>query len=155
MRVQECAMTGGADDRRSSPIVWRLRLASPPERVWAAWLTPADHERFWCERSDALPGGFRQHFIDGTVAVCTVEQADAPVRLRLRYFDTSVEVGLERRGEGTDLTLTARDVQPHDWHDMHAGWLNVLLPLKAWLDFGIDLRNHDPERTWAQRYVDQ
>ena len=143
------------DLTRSPTIVWRLRLVSPPERVFAAWLAPADHQRFWCERSDVLPDGFRQHFIDGTVALCAVEAAEAPVRLRLRYFMTRVEVDLERRGDGTDLTLTVRDVDRDEWNDVHAGWLNVLLPFKAWVDFGVDLRNHDPLRTWTQRYVDQ
>lgn len=31
---------------------------------------------------------------------------------------------------------------------MHAGWLNVLFPLKAWLLQGLDWRNDDPTRTW-------
>lgn len=32
---------------------------------------------------------------------------------------------------------------------------NVLFPLKAWLVSGIDLRNHDPQRTCDQRDADQ
>ena len=39
--------------------------------------------------------------------------------------------------------------------ELLAGWLNVLLPLKAACDFGIDLRNHDPARTWDRSFVDQ
>jgi hypothetical protein len=35
-----------------------------------------------------------------------------------------------------------------------AGWVSVLLALKAAADFGIDLRNHDPARTWNKGYVD-
>ena len=42
-----------------------------------------------------------------------------------------------------------------EWHDVHAGWLNVLFPLKAMLAFGVDLRNHDPSRSWDQGYADQ
>ena len=138
------------------PIVWRLCLAVPPERVFAAWLSAQDHERFWCERSEVLPeGGFRQHFIDGTAATCEVVETTAPLLIRLRYFGSRVSIQLEPRREGTDLTLVALDVEPHDWSDVHAGWLNVLLPFKAWVDFGVDLRNHDPSRTWSQRYADQ
>jgi uncharacterized protein YndB with AHSA1/START domain len=137
-------------------IVWRLRLTAAPERVFDAWLSPGDHERFWCERSEALPdGSFRQHFIDGTVACCTMEEKKAPGYIRIRYFETRVDIHLECRGDGTDLTLIVHDVEPPEWTDVHAGWLNVLLPFKAWVDFGVDLRNHDPLRTWAQRYVDQ
>jgi hypothetical protein len=35
-----------------------------------------------------------------------------------------------------------------------AGWVSVLLALKAAVDFGVDLRNHDPERTWSTGFVD-
>ena len=145
--------TGSNDTTR---IVWRLHLAAPPERVFDAWLSPADHQRFWCERSEILPGrGFRQHFIDGTVECCAVEATKTPTHIRFRYFRSQVDIHLERRPDGTDLTLIALDVAPHEWRDVHAGWLNVLLPFKAWVDFGVDLRNHDPLRTWAHRYVDQ
>lgn len=37
---------------------------------------------------------------------------------------------------------------------MIAGWVSVLLALKAAVDFSVDLRNHDPGRTWDQGYAD-
>ena len=40
---------------------------------------------------------------------------------------------------------------PHEWHEVKAGWLNVLLPFKAWVGFGIDIRNHDLSRTSRER----
>ena len=56
---------------------------------------------------------------------------------------------------GTDLTLVNTGVAEQDFAEVHAGWLNVLLPLKAAADFGVDLRSHDPRRTWRERFVDQ
>jgi hypothetical protein len=38
--------------------------------------------------------------------------------------------------------------------EVRAGWVSVLLALKAAADFGVDLRNHDAARTWAQGYCD-
>ena len=35
-----------------------------------------------------------------------------------------------------------------------AGWGSVLMALKAAVDHAVDLRNHDPERTWDQGYFD-
>jgi len=35
-----------------------------------------------------------------------------------------------------------------------AGRVSVLLALKAAVDHGVDLRNHDRERTWVQGYAD-
>jgi len=33
-------------------------------------------------------------------------------------------------------------------------WVSVLMNLKARADHGVDLRNHDPARTWTKGYVD-
>jgi hypothetical protein len=35
-----------------------------------------------------------------------------------------------------------------------AGWISVLLGLKAAADFRIDLRNHRPGCTWESGFVD-
>ena len=37
---------------------------------------------------------------------------------------------------------------------MTAGWVSVLMAMKAALDYGVDLRNHDIERTWMKGYAD-
>ena len=55
---------------------------------------------------------------------------------------------------GTDLLLTERGVPAESRVSNHAGWVSVLLALKAAVDHGIDLRNHDPLRTWDRGYVD-
>ena len=149
-------MTRRTSTTAGGDIVWRLALKAPPERVHAAWLNPADHERFWCERSEALsPTRCQLHFIDGTVTECSVEENQPSSHIRFRYFMSQVDIHIARSGDVTDLTLVATAVPLQEWTEVHAGWLNVLLPFKAWLDFGIDLRNHDALRTWAQRYADQ
>jgi hypothetical protein len=35
-----------------------------------------------------------------------------------------------------------------------AGWGSGLMALKGVMDYGVDLRNHEPMRTWDQGYVD-
>jgi hypothetical protein len=148
-------MNAPVTPNQADPIMWRLRLASSPERAFDAWLSPADHVRFWCEQSDYVPLGFRFRFIDGTIEYCTVQRAVRPSHIAYRYFGSLVYVDFERCETGTDLRLNVVGVPSSDWLDVYAGWLNVLLPFKAWVDHGVDLRNHDPLRTWAQRYVDQ
>ena len=55
---------------------------------------------------------------------------------------------------GTDLTLTDEGVPEADHAEVLAGWVSVLMALKAAVDFGVDLRNHDPARSWDQGYAD-
>jgi uncharacterized protein YndB with AHSA1/START domain len=149
-------MTNGSISIPSSQaIVWRLRLSATPERVFSAWLAPEDHIKFWAERSEQDAQGFRLHFIDGTVELCQITDVVSPSHIGFRYFGSKVDIALAPRGDGTDLTLTAREVPLSEWQDVFAGWLNVLLPFKAWVDFSVDLRNHDVTRTWHHGYVDQ
>ena len=115
-------------------IVWRLPLAAPPERVFAAWVEPTDHVHYWCQRSEPLTSGYRLHFIDGTVESCAIEESRSPSHVAFRYFGSRVDIQIQSLDGGTDLTLTARDVPLDEWHEVYVGWLNVLLPFKAWVD---------------------
>ncbi len=62
---------------------------------------------------------------------------------------------LESDGKGgTDLSLLAENVDESVRMEMASGWVSVLMAMKGALDFGIDLRNHDPERTWPRGFAD-
>jgi uncharacterized protein YndB with AHSA1/START domain len=138
-------------------ILWRLHTSSPPERIWEMLTTDAGRESFWAERSRTIgPELFTLSFSMGVEAECRILEAAAPARFAFTYFGTRVLIELASDGKGgTDLTLTNSEVPPEDYEEMLPGWLNVLLPLKAAADFGIDLRNHDGARTWREGYVDQ
>lgn len=51
----------------------------------------------------------------------------------LEYFGTIVEFSLQ---------------------DEVAGWVSVLMAMKAAVDHGVDLRTHDESRTWGDGYAD-
>jgi uncharacterized protein YndB with AHSA1/START domain len=139
-----------------SPIVWRLSLASPPERVFELLDTDDGRVRFWAQRSRAVPGGFELEFPGGRTAQVDVVEREPPARMAIRYFGADAEVELAPRAEGGCLfQVTCHCDDPDAWVEFHAGWVSWLLVLKAAADFGVDLRNGSPERAWAQRYVDQ
>lgn len=151
-------MTAPAEDESGEnrrEVCWRIHCVRPPHEVFEALTDPEQQQRYWCERATATASGYRFEFIDGTVADCEIVGRRTGEWLILRYFQSRVEIRLEAAASGTDLTLTATDIPGPDWLEVYAGWINVLLPLKAWVDFGIDLRNHDPARTWRERFVDQ
>ncbi len=140
----------------SRSIRWRLHCRSSPEALFQMLTTDSGREAFWAERSVANAGSFRLRFPDGTEERCEVVEAVAPSRFAFRYFGSDVLITLDTDGRGgTDLELINSGVTAEDYEEVHAGWLSVLLPLKAAADFGIDLRNHDPSRTWRELYVDQ
>jgi uncharacterized protein YndB with AHSA1/START domain len=136
-------------------IRWRLHLASAPEAVWELLTTDEGRERFWCERSSQHGDEITLSFSNGWVERATILAAEPPRRFSVRYFGTPVRFELRPDGaDGTDLELVHEAVPDADFEEVLPGWLNVLIPLKAAADFGVDLRNHDPARTWDQRFVD-
>jgi uncharacterized protein YndB with AHSA1/START domain len=137
-------------------IRWRLHLAAPPERVFALLETDAGRARFWAASAVELDGALDFAFPNGLTWRGRVLAHDPPHRYAVEYFGGSVttfELVPDGAG-GTDLTLTDSGAPEADRLATTAGWVSVLLALKAAADFGVDLRNHDPTRTWDQGYVD-
>ncbi len=83
-------------------------------------------------------------------------QAAPPSLFSVHYYSGSVATfELEEDGKGgTDLTLTDAGVPEQYRTEVIAGWVSVLMSLKAAVDFGVDLRTHDTNRNWDQGYVE-
>lgn len=140
-------MTGPVPD-------WRIHFSSPPQSVWRAWTTDSGRERFWAESSLGDDSGFDLSFVNGEGLRVELIEARAPERLVFRYFGGStvtVEISDDGAG-GCDLRL--READPANPLENYAGWVSVLLACKAAVDFGIDLRSHDPGRSWDEGFVD-
>jgi hypothetical protein len=110
---------------------------------------------FWAEAAPQHDGVIEFAFPNGLRTRSRLLETVPGQRFALDYFGspTLFELTSDGRG-GTDLNLLAEDVPASDWHEVHAGWVSVLLTLKAAADFGIDLRNHDPVRSWDQGFAD-
>jgi hypothetical protein len=83
-------------------------------------------------------------------------EKEPPHKFKVEYYGGSIttfELNHDGSG-GTDLTLTDQGIPAQDRTEVIAGWVSVLMALKASVDFGIDLRNHDPMRTWDQGYAE-
>lgn len=103
-----------------------------------------------------MNGSIEFHFINGDTHKSRIVERRPPELLIIEYFGSIARFELTLDGAGaTDLLLTHYGVEPNEWNEFHAGWLNVLFPLKAWVTYGVDLRNHDANRSWDQGYADQ
>lgn len=137
------------------PIRWRLHLPTAPENVYELLATDRGRKKFWAQDSREENGTIRFEFINGQSITSQITENLPPSRFALTYFDHSeVRFKLTSDGRGgTDLFMEETGVPEATWHENYAGWLCVLLNLKAAV-LGLDLRNHDPLRTWDQGYVD-
>lgn len=143
-------------DQPGGPIRWRMHLPAPPERVFQALDSAEGRASFWAVSAIEYGGEIEFRFSNGFVFRGRVLERRPSQILTIDYFGGAARFELSPDGRGgTDLLLTHNGIGLDEWNEVHAGWLNVLFPLKAWLAFGVDLRNHDPERSWDNGYADQ
>lgn len=136
-------------------IRWRLRLASPPDRVFELLSTDYGRAAFWAEYTESRDDRLVFHFPGGEVLETRVLEVSRPHRFALTYFDgTTVRFELREARPGTELVLSETGLTAEGLRENRAGWISVLLALKAFADHGVDLRNHDPRRSWSEGYVD-
>jgi len=137
-------------------IRWRLHLGSPIDKVYQAISTDAGRASFWAESALERDGVIHFVFINQVTWDAQILLADPPRRYTVQYYGNSIAAfTLEEDGQGgTDLTLTDTGVPSEDRTEVIAGWVSVLMALKAAVDFGIDLRAHDPERHWDYGYAE-
>lgn len=133
-----------------------MHIPVEPDCVYHAIDGSAGRASFWAESAPEEDGAVVFTFVDGSTHRAQIVERVPPKVWAVDYMGgvARFELAPDGRG-GTALLLTHHDVGIEEWNEVHAGWLNVLFPLKAWLVHGVDLRNHDPARTWMQGYADQ
>lgn len=136
-------------------VRWRLHLASAPETVYDALNTREGRETFWADSAEEADGAIRFEIGRYPPYMARIRRRKRPEVFALEYFGTEVTFRLEPDGSGgTDLHLLAEGVAEDARVEFIAGWVSLLLTMKAAVDHGVDLRNHDPNRTWLDAYAD-
>lgn len=144
------------NDSQSGRVHWRMHIRVPPADVFRALDSDAGRASFWAESAVETDGNIDFRFINGKQWRAHILDRDSPSLFAIDYLGGPARFELRPDGAGgTDLEVIQEDLDPDEWAEAHAGWLNVLFPLKAWLTFGVDLRNHDADRTWDNGYADQ
>jgi uncharacterized protein YndB with AHSA1/START domain len=143
------------DDRASGPIRWKMHLPAPPENVYRALTSDEGRGSFWADSAIEKDGSIDFEFSNGVRHESRILAREPSRFFSLEYFGGRASFELLPDGSGgTELRLVHEGVSADEWIETHAGWLNVLFPLKAYLAFGVDLRNHDRARSWDEGYAD-
>ena len=142
--------------RSSTVITWRLHLSSSTEEVYQMLSTNEGRARFWAESAVETNMTIDFIFPNGQKWRGRIIEQIPSKRFVVEYLGDSVtSFDLEDDGSGGSL-LTLRDsaVRAEEWEEVTAGWVSVLMALKAAVDFGIDLRNHDSRYIWEEGFVE-
>jgi len=139
----------------SGTIKWKMHFGSPPQAVYSALATAEGRAQFWAESAPETDGVIRFEILNYAPHHSRILLREEPRVFKLEYFGTVVEFLLDDDGNGgTDLSLTATEVPEAYRMEMAAGWVSVLMAMKAAVDHGVDLRNHDAHRAWGNGYAD-
>ncbi len=136
-------------------IRWKVCFSAPIEQVYDTLDSDAGRARFWAESAVERDGAIAFDILNYPPYSGRILGRVPPHRFALDYFGTRVEFTLTKdRDGGTELALLATEVDDTVRAEMTAGWVSVLMAMKAAVDHGVDLRNHDARRSWQQGYVD-
>ena len=136
------------------PIVWRVHVAAPRPAVYDLLATAHGRASFWAESAEERNGLISFVFSDGTRYESDILEQREPELFSIEYFASVVVFRLEADGDDTVVILENDGVDSAERTQVTAGWVSVLMQLKAAAQFGIDLRNHSAERSWARGYVE-
>lgn len=136
-------------------VNWKIYLKSSPELVFSFFTSESGREKFWAEQAPERNGVIYFTFPNGESYHSKILKVAENREFNIEYFNSHLKIILAPAEENaTDLTLINRGISDADYLDIHAGWVSVLMNLKAVVDYNCDLRNHDKNRTWNQKYVD-
>ena len=138
-------------------IRWRVCLTTSADAAYRMLTTDDGRRAFWADSADEVePGVIEFKFRSGETWRSRILERRPPTRFRLSYFNGSdltfdLDQDTARR---TVVTVTEIGLPYDDWLDNYAGWVSVLMNFKAAIEFGIDLRNDVPDRSWRMGFVD-
>lgn len=141
--------------REDLVIRWRVSLRTDAAGAYDYLSTAVGRERFWAEEAPERDGHIHFRFSDGSHLRAKRLECAPPHLFSLRYFDGNVVRFLieEAPGRGCHVTVEEHCASPEQHVVNSPGWVSVLLALKAAVNHGVDIRNHDPGRTWANGFV--
>ncbi|GJM16657.1 MAG: hypothetical protein DHS20C13_19840 [Thermodesulfobacteriota bacterium] len=136
-------------------IKWKIHFNSSPQVVYEGLANAEARAKYWAESAEEKNGVIEFRILGYSPFKSKILDSIPGQMFKLEYFGSIVMFNIKNDGNGgTDMQLIAQEVDRSIKNEMTAGWVSVLMAMKAALDFGVDLRNHDIERTWMKGYAD-
>ena len=139
----------------SGRIELKVHCTSSADKIFHLLDSDEGRKNFWAESTEEINGYIHFTFPNGQQYASKIISKIIHSEFSIIYFDTLVTFQLlGSKDNGTDVKMIHLDVPSEDYADTKAGWVSVLMALKAYADFGIDLRNHSKGKNWDTGFVD-
>jgi uncharacterized protein YndB with AHSA1/START domain len=136
-------------------IEWKLHFSSSPDKVYEALSTNEGRSGYWAESAEEHDGKIHYVFLNGIEDTGEILERVPGKLFSVMYFGWKTTFIISADGNnGTDLKMISEGIPESDKMEISAGWVSWLMAMKACVDFGVDLRNHDSKRTWFDGYAD-
>ena len=137
-------------------ITWKLHLLAAPEQVYDLLASNDGRAQFWAESAMELEKHVHFVFPNGQIWRGKILDSQPGKLFQVEYSGGSkATFRLSGDGKaGTVLEFDNEGVPEAGRAEAIAAWVSMLMALKAAVDFGIDLRNHDDNFTWDKGFVD-
>lgn len=139
---------------KENTISWKLKLTSSKERVYYMLSTNEGRASFWAESAKQKDREIHFVFPNGEQYQSRIINNKPCEEFIIDYFGSIVIFTIKEEKGATILTLINKEVHPDEIIEVNAGWVSVLMALKAACDYNIDLRNHSSEYRWDNGYVE-
>ena len=140
-------------DRSLKTVSWRILCPADIEDVFDLLATDSGRCRFWCETSRTNGRNVIMTFPNGEESEVELISVERPSSIAMLYFGARTRFELSHIDGGCVVKLEA-EVPQIEFDEVNAGWVSVLMNLKAAAGFGIDLRNHNARFCWANGFAD-
>ncbi len=137
-------------------VNWKIHLSSSPKKIFEFLDSNEGRAKFWAEKSIEEDNKIFFEFPNGYKWVSDIIERIPNKKFKIKYIDNSITTFdiIEDGKGGAIVELTDENVKNEWKNDVLPGWVSVLMNLKAAVDFGVDLRNHDKTKTWDERFCD-
>lgn len=147
-----------------SQFTMKIEIGAHIDKVFRAWTDEKVIVKWFCVKANIVPErGGRIYFewLAGDKMDKQIIDIRKPRLLLIPFGEKKekVEVSLIKVKAGTLLTLRQFDMKTDNKSKvtMHLGcrngWTFFLTNLKSYLEYGKDLRSHDPNKSYKQQYV--
>lgn len=135
-------------------LSWKILLQKEPKAVYDMLNTDKGRASFWAESAIEDQNSIQFIFINGQKTISPILDRSPHQLFKINYFGVETSFYLQPLNENkTVVQLECVDIPESEYEEILPGWVSVLMNLKAVLEHGIDLRNHDPQHCWDQRFV--
>lgn len=136
-------------------ITWKVHFHASPDVVYE-FLADADkRKQYWAVSADETDGLIHYRFLNDIETTGRILASEPGRLFTVEYFGTVTSFELASCDDGgCDMQMSCAQFDQAMRTELIAGWVSWLLTMRAAVDFGVDLRNHDAERTWIKGFAD-